>query len=339
MKVSSRKAVTTASLFAAGALVVGVASGCSSASGSAGSSSKTYTIAFVTSNTTDPFYFSMINGAEAEAKKLGVKLTWTGPETGGSNSTSQEVEIVDTLLANHPNALVLDPQNAVALEPAVKKFDSAGIPVITVDSALQDESLVVSQITSNDIQGGAQAAATIAKLAHYKGDVAELAVPPGSSAADQRTQGFLAQMKKYPNMKVVADLDDNDSPTLSETDAKNVILAHPNLVGIFGNDTYGAEGAGEAVSSLGKQGKIFVAGYDAEPPEIQLLKKGVFAALIVQKPVIEGQDAVLYAYDAITGHKNKIPKTVVLSNVVGTSQNASDPAISQYFYDATVGKI
>jgi ribose transport system substrate-binding protein len=338
MKVPSRKAVSTASLFAAAALAAGFASGCSSANGSSGSS-KSYTIAFVTSNTTDPFYFSMLNGAEAEAKKLGVKLTWTGPETGGSNSTSQEVEIVDTLLANHPNALVLDPQNAVALEPVVKKFDSAGIPVITVDSALQDESLVVSQITSNDIQGGAQAAEAIAKLAHYKGDVAELAVPPGSSAADQRTQGFLAQMKKYPNMKVVADEDDNDSPTLSETDAKNIILAHPNLVGIFGNDTYGAEGAGEAVVSLGKKGKIFVAGYDAEPPEIQLLKKGVFAALIVQKPVIEGQDAVLYAYDAITGHKNRIPKSVVLSNVVGTSQDASDPAISQYFYDAKVGKV
>jgi ribose transport system substrate-binding protein len=339
MKAASHKVITTASLFAAAALVAGFASGCSSAQGSSGKASKNYTIAFVTSNTTDPFYFSMLNGAEAEAKKLGVKLTWTGPETGGSNSTSQQVEIVDTLLADHPSALVLDPQNAVALEPAVRKFDAAGIPVITVDSALQDESLVVSQITSNDIQGGAGAAETIAKLAHYKGDVAELAVPPGSSAADQRTQGFLAQMKKYPNMKVVADEDDNDSPSLSETDAKNIILAHPNLVGIFGNDTYGAEGAGQAVVALGKKGKIFVAGYDAEPPEIQLLKQGVFAALVVQKPVIEGQDAVLYAYDALTGHKSKIQKSVVLSNVVATDQNASDPAVSQYFYDAKVGKV
>ena len=140
MKVSKKRMVGATPVLAAAVLMVGLGASASASGPKASSkaSGKEYTIDFVTSNTTDPFYFSMLNGAEAEAKKLGdVKIYWTGPETGGSSSTSQEVEIVNTLLAKHPAALVMDPQNSVALEPGVKKFDAAGIPVITGASALE----------------------------------------------------------------------------------------------------------------------------------------------------------------------------------------------------------
>jgi len=208
------------------------------------SSAKHYTFDLVTSNTTDPFMISINNGARAEAKKLGASISiyWTGPEAGGASSTSQEVAIVNTLLAKHPDALILDPQNTVALEPSVRKYDAAGIPVICVNDTVQDKSLIVSTISSDNLQGGAEAAESIAEMAHYKGSVAALQVPPGSLPTDQRLAGFLAQMKKYPNMQVAGVEEDQDSATLAETDTKNLVLAHKNLVGVFGTNLYGAEG-------------------------------------------------------------------------------------------------
>ncbi len=75
-----------------------------------------------------------------------------------------------------------------------------------------------------------------------------------------------------------------------------------------------------------------MAGYDAEPLEVNLLKQGVINILVIQNPAMEGSLAVQYAYDALTGHKSAIKKSVLLPNVVATTANASSPMISKYYY-------
>ena len=60
--------------------------------------------------------------------------------------------------------------------------------------------------------------------------------------------------------------------------------AHPSLVGIFGTNLYSAQGAGQGVIAAGDKGKVFVAGYDAEPAEITLLREGVVNILVIQNP-------------------------------------------------------
>jgi ribose transport system substrate-binding protein len=113
---------------------------------------------------------------------------------------------------------------------------------------------------------------------------------------------------------------------------RDLILSHPGLVGVFGTNLYGAQGAGTAVDAAGKKGKVFVAGYDAEPAEVNLLKKGVINILVIQQPAVEGADAVQYAYDKLTGKTSAIPKNTLVKNVVATTANASSPSVSKYFY-------
>jgi len=83
------------------------------------------------------------------------------------------------------------------------------------------------------------------------------------------------------------------------------------------------------------KGKIFVAGYDGEPAEVNFLKEGVFTMIVIQKPLIEGTDGVLFAYDYLTGHKAAIPKSVALTNVVATQENVNSPAVAPYIYETT----
>ncbi|HTU31719.1 MAG TPA: ABC transporter substrate-binding protein [Solirubrobacteraceae bacterium] len=303
-------------------------SGSASTSGSS-SSGKHYTIALVPGLTTDPFYITMHAGAAAEAKKLGVTLTWQGGTTFSPNT---QLPVVDALLAKHPSALLIAPTDVNALKAPIQKFTTAGIPVLAVDTTINDTSLLTAQITSNNFQGGEAAADAIAKLAHKKGQVAVENVQPGVSTTDARQAGFLAEMKKYPNMQVIAKEYDQDSPTTAESQVRNLILAHPGLVGVFGTNLYSAQGAGKAVVAAGKKGKVFVAGYDGEPAEIQLLKQGVINILVMQQPAVEGADAVKYAYDKLTGKTSQIPKKTLVKNVVATTANASSPSVSKYFY-------
>lgn len=295
----------------------------------AASSGKKYTIALVPGLTVDPFYITMHAGAAAEAKALGVNLIWQG---GTTFSPSTQLPVVESLLAKSPSALLIAPTDVVALKAPIQKFVSAGIPVIAVDTTINDTGLLTAAITSDNVQGGALAADEIAKLAHDKGDVAVDNVNPGISTTDARAEGFINEIKKYPNMKVVATEYNGDSATTAESQVRNLLLAHPNLVGVFATNIYGAQGAGTAIDALGKAGKVFVAAYDAEPATVALLKKGAINVLVIQQPAVEGKDAVLFAYDKLTGKASQIPKNTLVPNIVATTKTASDPNITKYYY-------
>ena len=57
----------------------------------------------------DDFYVTMECGAEAEAKKLGVKLTVTGPATF---SVPQQKPLIDAAQVAKPNALLIAPTDS-----------------------------------------------------------------------------------------------------------------------------------------------------------------------------------------------------------------------------------
>ena len=293
----------------------------------AGAASK-YTITLIPGLTTDPFYITMHYGAIQEAKKLGVTLKWAGATTW---NLELQIPVVKSVLASKPDALLIAPTDWVGLFNPIDQYVKAGIPVIAVDTTLKNTSILTSAISSDNYQGGEAAADAIAKLSHDRGQVAIINVEKGVST-DLRQSGFLWEMKKYTNMKVVAADYDQDSPTTAETLARGLILSHPGLVGIFGTNLYSAEGAAKGVDAAGMKGRVFVAGYDAEPAEVALLKQGVINILVIQNPAEEGSLAVQYAYDFLSGHKSLIKKSVYLPNVVATTANASNPMISAYYY-------
>jgi ribose transport system substrate-binding protein len=297
---------------------------------SASAATKHYTFLLIPGLTVDPFYITMHNGAAVEAAKLGVTLKWAGATVF---LDTDQIPVVNSELASKPDALLIAPTDSVALFNPIDAYVKAGIPVIAVDTTLKKTSILTAAISSDNYQGGEAAADTIAKLAHDKGDVAVINVNKGVSTTDLRQDGFLARMKKYPNMHVVATDYDQDSLTTAESDARSLILAHPDLVGIFGTNLYSAQGAGQGVIAAGDKGKIFVSGYDAEPAEITLLRKGVINILVIQNPAEEGALAVKYAYDDVTGKKSAIVKSTLLPNVVATQANMNDPSISKYFYE------
>jgi ribose transport system substrate-binding protein len=299
---------------------------------SASAASK-YTFVLIPGLTVDPFYITMHNGAAVEAAKLGVTLKWVGTTTW---STPLQIPVVNSVLASKPSALLIAPTDLHALFKPMDAYYTAGIPVVSVDTTLSNQSILTAAISSDNYQGGALAADTIAKLAHDKGQVAVINTVKGVSTTDLRQAGFLAEMKKYPNMQVVASDYDNDLLTQAEAISRSLILSHPNLVGIFGTNLYSAQGAGQGVAAAKEKGKIYVAGYDAEPAEITLLRQGVINILVIQNPAAEGALAVQDAYWALTCDKSMIKKSVLLPNVVATTANMNEPSVSKYFYSSTL---
>lgn len=323
-----------AAVLALGMVSVGVA-GCGGGGAPTASGPKQYTIALVPGITTDPFYLSMKAGAEHEAKKLGVKLIWAGASQW---SYEQQTPVVNSLVAKKVNFLLIAPTDVNAMQPPIQNAVNAGIPVGTVDTTINDTKLLKFRITSNNISGGAYAADWLAKKIDYKGDVALINVEPGIYTTDLRQQGFLQEIKKYPNVKVVSIQYDNDQVTTAESEIESILLKYPNLKGVYATNTMSGTGVAAGLAARGKiqnasnpsPDKVWLIAYDAEPPEVKDLNKGWIQALIVQKPYLEGEMGVKYAYDYLTGHKSQIQKSVFLTNVLATQAN--EPTTSKWFY-------
>jgi ABC-type sugar transport system substrate-binding protein len=327
------------SLTAVAVLGVGLAA-CSSSGGSSGSkssgssSSSGFTkknLELVVGTKSDDFYITMECGAEAEAKKLGAKLTVNGP---ADFSVSEQAPILNSVAASKPDALMVAPTDAKALDPELQRIQTAGTKIVFVDTSSSDTSLGVSRISTDNVGGGKIAADNLGQQIGGKGTVAVINVNPGISTTDARIQGFNAEMKaKYPNVKVLGVQYDNDSSATAASQVASDIAAHPDLSGVFATNVLSAQGAATGVQHAGKTGKVKVATFDAEPQQITFLKSNTIQLAVAQDPYAEGQDAVQQALNAANG--KTVTKAIGTPLTAITQANVNSASVQKYIYKSS----
>jgi ABC-type sugar transport system substrate-binding protein len=285
-------------------------------------------IELIVGTKSDDFYVTMECGAMAEAAKLGVHLTVNGP---ADFSVSEQAPILNAVAAAKPDALIVAPTSATALNPELQRIQSEGIKLIFVDTDSSDMSLGLSRITSDNLGGGKLAADSLAAAIGGKGTVAVINVQPGISTTDARIQGFDQEMKaKYPGITVLPVQYDNDSAATAASQVEGDITAHPDLSGVFATNVLSAQGAATGVDHAGKSGTVKLATFDADPQQIQALKSNTIQLAIAQDPYLEGEDGVQQAANALTG--KPVTASIGTPLVAITRQNMTQPSVSKYVY-------
>ena len=300
--------------------------------------SKKLTIAFVMGAEADPFFKAMKVGATAEAAAKGVNLVWQGNPSVYSPAT--QIPVADQVLATKPSGLVLIPTDPTALQPVANQAIKAGIPVVNVDTHVNDLSKVTAFITGDNADGGAKAADAIASAIKYTaGQTYQVAVGLTSATATTnvaRLAGFKAEVAaKYPGIQIVDTEYSQSQPSVADTNVSNWLTKYPNLAGIFAIDGTNASGAAAALQAKGLVGKIALVGYDAYPANVKLLQAGVFSALIAQNPAAEAKLAIddLVATLTKSAAAKSIQHLVTIPNVVLTpATSAAD--FAKYTYVA-----
>jgi ABC-type sugar transport system substrate-binding protein len=313
-------------------LAVGLASACGSSGSGSGSSAKTMEL--IVGTKSDDFYVTMECGAQKEAKKLGVKLTVTGP---ASFSIPQQKPLIDAAQVSKPGALLIAPTDSAALDPDLLKVTKAGSKLIFVDTASADAALGLSRISSDNAAGGKLAADSLGQLLGGKGTVAVISVAKGVSTTDARVTGFQQEMAaKYPGITLLPEqTDDADSVTTAASFAEGDITGHPTLNGIFAANVITAEGAATGIQHAGKSGQVKLATFDADTTQVADLKNGSLQLAIAQEPAVEGADAVQQGLNAIEG--KPVTKQIATPLMAITPQNMNDPTIKPFIYASTCG--
>jgi ribose transport system substrate-binding protein len=312
---------------AAGAALALMVSGCGS-SGSSGAKGKT--IRLVTGVKSDPFYITMTCAAQTEAKAKGVKFVADG---SAQWDVSVQRPLIDSVAASHPDGLAISPVDTAALTPSLKRIQSSGTKIALVDTSVTDPSIGVTRISSDNEKGGAVAADALAKLMGGKGSAIVISVKPGISTTDARIKGFTAEMAKYPNIKILPTLYDNDLPATAASQIQSTLAAHPDLGGVFAGNTNTGQGIATGLKQAHAEGKVKVAAFDAEPDEVAALKAGTLQVLVAQDPAAIGTQGVDQLVDALD--KKPVTKQIGTNMVAITQANMNDPSVSKYFYKSS----
>jgi ABC-type sugar transport system substrate-binding protein len=328
---------TTLTATVAGVAVVALAAaaaGCSSSSSGGGSSSAPKTMELIVGTKSDDFYVTMECGAETEAKKLGVKLSVTGPATF---SIPQQKPLIDTAAVTRPDALIVAPTDSAALDPDLLRVQRTGTKIIFVDTSASDQSIGESRISSDNAAGGKLAADTLGNLLGGKGTVAVISVAKGVSTTDARIAGFQAEMAaKFPGIKLLPEQnDDADSVGTATSFIEGDITANPGLNGAFAANVITAEGAASGIAHAGKTGKVKLATFDADATQMTMMHAGTIQLAIAQEPALEGADGVEQALNAIEG--KPVTKNIATPLIAVTSSNMNSASIKPYIYASSCG--
>ena len=273
-------------------------------------------IVLALSTLNNPFFVELRDGAIAAAKDAKVQLNIVDAQNDSATQANQ----LATAASGNTKAVIVNPVDSDAAASAVNALIKAGIPVIGVDRTVNGASLA-SLVASDNVAGGRQAAAELAKAMGGKGSVIHLQGVSGTSASRDRGAGFEEGIKAFPGITVVAKQTANFDRAAALDVTTNLLQANPGVTGLFAENDEMALGAIQALG--GKAGtSVSVVGFDGTTDGLAAIKAGTLVATIAQQPAKLGTLAVELAVKAIKG--KTIEKTVPVEVVAVTKANVGD---------------
>jgi ribose transport system substrate-binding protein len=297
-----------------------------SGGGGGGGGDKAITLAVVPKLTGIDFYDQVRKGAQCAAKKAaGVTVQWDGTPTFDIEG---EVNLLQNKLTAGVDGLVYAASDTKALYPVTKQALAQGIAVTNFDSGTEPQPEQAPLFATDNVANARKVADLMAKaIGPDGGDVALLRFNPGSQTDQQRKQGFVEGLKKYPKIKLVSEQDAAGDKTKALSLTQDMLTAHPGLKGIFASDEGSTVGSAQALQQTGKVGQVKIIGWDTSPDDLRALRQGAVQALIAQNPFKMGVDSVNAVVDVI--RNDATPTSEDTGSVVVTKATLNDPEVEQ----------
>ena len=298
----------------------------SNGSNGGGGGDKPY-VAIVSKGFQQQFWQSVKDGAEKEAKKQGVTISFEGPAT--ESDVESQVTMVTNALGKNPDALGVAALDSKALEPLLDQAKDRNIPVIAFDSGVESNIPLTTAATDNKAAAAA-AAEHLAKAIGGKGKVALVVHSQTSGSGIDRRDGFVDWMNaNAPGIKLLPVQYGDGDQTKSADITKSIIAGNPDVKGIYGSNEGSALGVIKGVTEKGRK-DIKVAGFDSGQGQIDAINNGTEMGAITQNPIAIGEQVVAAAVKAIDG--KKLPKVIDTGFYWYDKTNIDDPKIQAVLY-------
>lgn len=271
-------------------LTLSVLTGCGSEKG--------YKIALITMDSVDRHWISLNEGAQEEAKKMGVTVDFMSPT---EKDDVKQIEYINNAVAAGYDAIMVAANGPDSISRAIKEAEKLGVKIVYVDSAAAVQGEATFS-TDNFIAGQTAGKVLIEELEKrgiMSGSVGVITFNVSTLTSVNREEGFRSAFEGTSYTLLESQCSDGDA-SKAQSIAENYITQ--GVVAIFGNNEGCTTGVGNAIKADPSCGVVGI-GFDQSDTIKGLIRNGYIYATMAQNPEDMGKLGVYACVDALNGKK------------------------------------
>jgi simple sugar transport system substrate-binding protein len=249
------------------------------------------TIHMITHSDDGPFWSVVKRGAEAAAADLGIELVWLG----SNNDPGRQVQMIEQAISEGSDGIAASLPSPDQLVGPLQGAVGAGIPVITLNSGLNDyqEIGALTHVGQTEVIAGNGAGERFNELGATK--VLCGMQEQSNVALEERCEGLAETF----DGEVVTQFVGLDADQTSQQNSiKAAMEADTDIDGFMGTGPVIAISGLNASEEIGRD--AVVAGFDITPELIDAIEAGTVAFTIDQQQYLQGYVPVLLLFLYIT---------------------------------------
>lgn len=265
----------------------------------------------------------------AAADEAGATVTMLSQDFDVQTGTEQ----LTTCVGRNPDGIVLWPLDPQAYIPGLIQAQTAGIPVVLINSPMDDEALeLVASFTGPDVyEEGELSADALEEALGGTGNVVIIAGQAGNGTSVGRTDGFTDRLEELGSDIEVLQVVNADF------DQQKALVASRDLItrfgddidGVYANDDTMARGFIDAWIEAGRDPAVIppIVGINGQKDAFESIKAGQFYATILQSPVEDGKLALETILKVAAGETVDARLPIPLTVVTIDNVNDIEPAL------------
>ena len=237
------------------------------------------------------FWIDGQTGFYGACDALGVKGEYLGPV---EYDAVAQLKVLEELIARKPAGIMIFPADDQSLNEPLKRAMAAGIPVIVVNHDVNDPSARYGFVGPDNFGVGVIGGRYTVEYMKGAGKVAFMTTT--NPAHQLRMEGYKSVFADYPDIEIVAEVDEKSDPAYGLTVATQLIQSHPDLTMIIGVDATAGAATARALKETGTAGKIQCVAMDRDDDMLPYIEDGTILATMAQNSVLEEWMATHYLY-------------------------------------------
>jgi len=241
--------------------------------------------------TNDAFQLALYTGIKDAVEASG--NTFVDAIAESQTAVATQVNQIEDLIAQGVDALILNPMDANAVIPVMEKAKAQNIPVILVDQGVNEhEDLYVTFVSTDNFAAAKLAGEKMAEILGGVGNVIIVRGANGSSAGDQRADGFKAGIEGT-GLALVNEQAGDWVVDKAMQVTENMIQANPDIDGIFCCSDNMVPGILQALKNNDlNPAEICFISFDGAKAGCDYIAAGEMTGTMAQFPAIIGAKAV-----------------------------------------------
>ena len=286
------------------------------------------------------WFDNMRLGVEEFAKETGVNAYQIGAATADPAS---QIALIEDLIAKKVDAIIVVPNDPVALEPVFKKANDAGILTFTHEASNQKQVTFDIEAFDNDAYGR-HMMDVMAEDLNLEGEYACFVGHLTSTTHNEWVDAEIAQQQeKYPNMKLVTDRIEEQENQQIAAKTLELLRTYPNLKGVMGSAMSTVPGAALAIEEKGLIGKVGAYGTCLPSVAYDYLKNGAAKSIHFWIPADAGYVSCWVAWEVLKGNEIKegmdLGKPGYESITIQNNQHGFPVIYGQAWHDVTAENV